>query len=79
MTGMVELAEEIFHLPVRLGVPDYHGGLAEVVRSPKLSVATGLLFLGQKVRTEHGLSGGSGGGLVGKFTRVLAWIKNSFS
>lgn len=79
MTGMVELAEEIFHLPVRLGVPDYHGGLAEVVRSPKLSVATGLLFLGQKARTEQGLSGGSGGGLVGKFTRVLAWIKNSFS
>ena len=32
MQGMVELGEEIFHMPVRVGQPSYNGGLAEVVR-----------------------------------------------
>ena len=34
MEGMVELAEEVFQLPVRLGVPHYTGTLSEVMRSP---------------------------------------------
>ena len=33
MPGMVELAEEVFHMPVRVGVPKYVGGLAEVVKT----------------------------------------------
>ena len=37
MAGMVELGEEVFHMPVRLGVPSYSGGLAEVVRNPRFS------------------------------------------
>ena len=36
MQGMVELGEEIFHMPVRIGVPRYQGGLADVVRSAAL-------------------------------------------
>ena len=29
MQGMVELGEEVFHMPVRLGLPNYRGGLAK--------------------------------------------------
>ncbi len=36
MQGMVELGEEIFHMPVRIGMPRYSGGLADVVRRPAL-------------------------------------------
>ena len=43
MHGMVELAEEIFHLPVRVGVPNYSGGLSERVRNPRYASAIGLL------------------------------------
>ena len=43
MEGMVELAEEVFQLPVRLGVPHYTGTLSEVMRSP--IYATGILSL----------------------------------
>jgi cell division ATPase FtsA len=39
MQGMVELGEEIFHMPVRLGVPRYAGGLSDVIRSPRYSTA----------------------------------------
>ncbi|HET7597904.1 MAG TPA: cell division protein FtsA, partial [Burkholderiales bacterium] len=46
MQGMVELGEEIFHMPVRIGKPNYSGGLAEVVRHPRYSTAVGLLLAG---------------------------------
>ncbi|MEY3638615.1 MAG: Cell division protein FtsA, partial [Pseudomonadota bacterium] len=35
MPGMVELGEEVFHMPVRVGLPNYSGALAEVVRNPR--------------------------------------------
>ena len=34
MEGAVELAEEVFHMPVRLGMPQFVKGLGEVVRNP---------------------------------------------
>src|SRR3954463_9696016 len=43
MPGMVEMAEDIFHMPVRIGVPRYAGGLAEVARAPRYATAVGLL------------------------------------
>src|SRR5580765_5309843 len=46
MQGMVELGEEIFHMPVRVGTPSYAGSLAEVVRNPRYSTAVGLLVAG---------------------------------
>ena len=52
MLGMVELGEEIFHMPVRLGIPKYAGSLAEVVQHPRYATAMGLLLegLAQKKR-----------------------------
>ena len=50
MQGMVELGEEVFHMPVRLGVPSYSGGLAEVVRNPRFSTGVGLLVSGLEQR-----------------------------
>jgi cell division protein FtsA len=46
MHGMVELGEEIFHMPVRIGVPRYQGGLADVIRAPRYATAVGLLMEG---------------------------------
>ncbi len=46
MEGMVELGEEIFHLPVRLGIPKYAGGLSDVVKTPRMSTGMGLLLYG---------------------------------
>jgi len=46
MRGMVELGEEIFHMPVRLGIPKYSGSLAEVVQHPRYATAMGLLLEG---------------------------------
>ena len=54
MQGMAELGEEIFHMPVRIGQPNYSGGLAEVVRHPRYSTGVGLLLAGvQQYRSRE--------------------------
>lgn len=47
MEGMVQLAEEVIGMPVRLGLPQDIGGLVDVVRSPKFATAVGLVSHGQ--------------------------------
>jgi cell division protein FtsA len=46
--GVVELAEEIFHMPVRVGKPQGVTGLTDIVRNPIYSTAVGLLLYGAK-------------------------------
>ena len=53
MAGMAELAEEIFHMPVRLGVPQYVGSLSDVVRNPSYSTAVGLVLFGYRHKEER--------------------------
>ena len=48
MEGAVELAEEIFHMPVRLASPHGVAGLTEMVKNPIYSTGVGLLNYGQK-------------------------------
>lgn len=43
LTGIVELTEEIFNLPARIGVPQEMGGVSERIRNPRYSTAIGLL------------------------------------
>jgi cell division protein FtsA len=42
--GAAELAEEIFHMPVRIGYPQYVSGLSDVVSNPMYSTGVGLLL-----------------------------------
>jgi cell division protein FtsA len=74
LEGMVELGEEIFHMPVRLGLPSYHGSLEEVVRTPRCSTGIGLIEAGmeQLRRNQHTrLEGNS-------FKRVLSRMRSWF-
>lgn len=49
--GAIELAEEIFHMPVRLGLPQFVSGLTDVVRNPIYATGVGLLLFGQQNRS----------------------------
>ena len=51
MEGVVELAEEMLHMPVRVGIPQHVTGLGEVVGNPVHATGVGLLLLGQPDRT----------------------------
>lgn len=48
MEGVIELAEEVFHMPVRLGTPQYVAGLVDVVRNPIYATGVGLLLFGNQ-------------------------------
>ena len=52
--GCVELAEEIFQMPVRLGYPLNVGGLKDVINNPKYATAVGLLVYGAEQEDSHG-------------------------
>ena len=47
MPGMMELGEEIFHMPVRMGVPRYKGSLDDMLDNPRYSTVFGLLLEAQ--------------------------------
>jgi len=78
MKGMVELGEEVFHMPVRVGVPQYKGALAEVVRNPRYSTGMGLLMAGleQVKRDRHAKMQGAGFKEV--FEKMKGWFKGNF-
>ena len=54
MEGVVELAEEIFHMPVRLGAPQNVSGLRDIVNNPIYSTGVGLLHYGLKQQGGQG-------------------------
>ena len=73
--GAVELAEEIFHMPVRLGSPQNIQGLVDVVSNPIYSTAVGLLQYGcqQEVLTKNSYFEDSS--LRGVFNRMRSWFQ----
>ncbi len=77
MQGMVELGEEIFHMPVRVGVPRYSGGLAEVVRNPRYATAVGLLLDGIE-QHQQGLVSRQSGSVKAVLARMREWFQRNF-
>ncbi|WP_026842941.1 cell division protein FtsA [Citrifermentans bremense] len=53
LEGMPELAEQIFNLPVRRGLPQRIGGLTDVVNSPVYATGVGLVVYGSKNLGVH--------------------------
>jgi len=54
LEGVPELAEQVFHLPVRLGVPLSVGGLVDVVSSPMYATGVGLILHGLRRSAVNG-------------------------
>jgi cell division protein FtsA len=77
MQGMVELGEEIFHMPVRIGVPRYAGGLADVVRAPRYATAVGLLLEGV-AQVHHGKLSRQSGSVSAVLGRMREWFQRNF-
>ncbi len=78
MEGAVELAEEIFHVPVRLGVPQYVGGLSDVVRNPIHATGVGLLLYGKETAQARADRLAANVGMPGVFERMKNWFQGNF-
>ncbi|MDH3280075.1 MAG: cell division protein FtsA [Gammaproteobacteria bacterium] len=78
LEGMVDLAEEVFHMPVRLGMPKYIGGLSEVVKNPIYATGVGLIQFGQLNQTPRLSDRSQSAGLKAVFERMKGWFQGSF-
>src|SRR5213595_646709 len=77
MQGMVELGEEIFHMPVRLGIPRYTGSLCDVVRSARFATAVGLVVEGV-AQVQHGQLSRQSGSFRAALARMREWFQRNF-
>ncbi len=78
MQGMVELGEEIFHMPVRLGLPRYIGGLSDVVKTPRFSTGVGLLLYGLEQEQKHKAARMQSSSFKDVMTRMKEWFQGNF-
>src|SRR6478736_174498 len=74
MEGAIELAEEVFHVPVRLGLPQHIKGLSDVVRNPIYSTGAGLLLYAR----DNALAGNRGKSISGNARTMAERMKNWF-
>jgi cell division protein FtsA len=80
MEGAIELAEEVFHMPVRLGVPQYVSGLVDVVSNPIHATGVGLLLYAKSsLEVTHARDAPLlAGGMKNIFERMKAWFAGNF-
>lgn len=78
MEGVVDLAEEIFHMPVRLGTPQYVSGLSDVVSNPIHATGVGLLLFGEQHQQSGARYFSTEGGVKGVWERMKNWFQGNF-
>ncbi|MEK7666858.1 MAG: cell division protein FtsA [Pseudomonadota bacterium] len=81
MEGMIDLAEEVFHMPVRLGIPQGVGGLSGVVHNPIYATGVGLVLFGAKARggSHYGLvTQSTSVGIKGVLGKMKGWFQGNF-
>lgn len=77
MEGVVELAEEMLQMPVRIGIPQHVTGLGEVVGNPVHATGVGLLLMGSQIENPRRsvLPSSKVGGL---FDKLSKWYRGEF-
>ena len=77
MEGLIDLAEEVFHMPVRQGIPQYVTGLVDVVRDPIHATGVGLLLFGHRNRRQR-TPEPHRGGVRSAYDRMRSWFSGNF-
>lgn len=80
MPGVIALAEEVFQIPVRLGVPRYVTGLVEVISNPIYATGVGLLLYGtqQQEAQQQAEMPPLGAGAGNAWRRIRRWVQSHF-
>src|SRR5262249_11999923 len=78
--GLVEIAEQVFDAPVRLGYPerDRFGGLVEDIQSPAWAAAAGLALVTYRAHAQEHRAGVAKRGNTGKLTHFVSKFRNRF-
>lgn len=78
MEGITELAEQIFDMPVRRGIPVGVGGSTDVIKSPVYSTAVGMIVYANRHLTKGRLKRGASGFLGNAFSKMAKWFLELF-
>ncbi|MGC9008638.1 MAG: cell division protein FtsA, partial [Halothiobacillaceae bacterium] len=78
MDGVVELAEEILHMPVRLGIPQRVSGMKDVARNPMHATGVGLLLFGQRGMRPSFLTRRPSASGPSTWERMKSWFQGHF-
>ncbi|HQB30018.1 MAG TPA: cell division protein FtsA [Syntrophales bacterium] len=78
LEGITELGEQIFHMPVRRGVPHGIGGLTDVVNSPLYATGVGLIMYGLRNRSARSFRTGEGSFFAKLIQRIKRWYSEFF-
>ena len=78
MEGVIDLAEEVFHVPVRIGMPSQVSGLADVVRNPIYSTGVGLLLYGRNHRQDARWDQRGEWAAKGLLERMKSWFMGNY-
>ena len=76
--GLIDLAEEVFHMPVRLGAPTLVSGMSEVVNNPIHATGVGLLLFGHENGSASQRQSAQGGGLKDIWSKMKGWFQGNF-
>ena len=79
MEGLTDLAEEVFHMSVRLGTPQRVQGLSDVVKNPIHATGVGLLEFGNRSQPRPGLDlSNNDNSFAQVWERMKAWFQGNF-
>jgi cell division protein FtsA len=78
LPGIVELAEDVFLRPARVGWPGYNGALADVVRNPRFATVMGLLVEAHAQRLRGRKLVAQSGSVRQTLRRMKEWIVGNF-
>ncbi|AOW76686.1 cell division protein FtsA [Colwellia sp. PAMC 20917] len=78
MEGVVEFAEEVFQMPVRVAKPKGMSGLKEYVDDSTYSTVVGLLHYGMQANEQQSIESKKSEGIASITSRILAWFKGEF-
>ena len=78
MEGVVEFAEEVFQMPVRVAKPKDVSGLKEYVDDSTYATVAGLLHYGMQANEQQSIESNKGEGIASITSRLLAWFKGEF-
>ncbi len=78
MRGAIELAEDIFEMPVRLGSPRHVNGLEEIINNPIYATGVGLLLYGHNQQAERGPALSMSQSFPNVWMKMKRWFQGNF-
>lgn len=76
LDGIIELAESVFNVPVRIGEPNKIGGLKDIVKNPAYATGVGLVIFGSTASDQMEFKNLQAQGFSGILNRMKQWFKD---